>query len=123
MINIKISAPKVSLLSYERELIEKKMKELERYSRYFKRDLQLDINIEKSNASQTGDIYTAEGRLYIPGKDLNCQVEGKNIEDLAIRLRDNLKKLIIEHRKIRENFFKRATRKLKEKLIWRYLKH
>lgn len=123
MLSIKISSPKFPLLSYDREFIEKKLKELEKYIRFFKRDLQLDVNIEKLTNSQTGEIYSAEARLYIPGNDLNCKVSAPSIKELAVFLKDNLKRLIIEHRKTRESFFRRTARKLKEKLIWRHLKH
>lgn len=123
MISIKISALKTNLLSYDKEFLEKKLKELEKYSRFFRRSLQLDVNIEKTTNSQSGEIYSAEARLYIPGNDINCKVTASNIKELAVLLKDNLKRLIIEHRKTRESFFRRTARKFKEKIMWRYLKH
>lgn len=123
MISLKVSSLKTSLLSYDRELLEKKLKEIEKYTRFFKRDLQLDVVIEKATNSQTGEIYSAEARLSIPGNDISCKVSASNIKELAVLLKDNLKRLIIEHRKTRESFFRRTARKFKEKIIWRYLKH
>ncbi|MGB9680596.1 MAG: HPF/RaiA family ribosome-associated protein [Minisyncoccia bacterium] len=123
MISFKISALKTNLLSSDKEFFEKKLKEIEKYTRFFKRNLQLEVVVEKVSNSQTGEIYSAEARLYIPGNDISAKVTASDIKELAVLLKDNLKRLIIEHRKTRESFFRRTARKFKEKIIWRYLKH
>ncbi len=122
MLNIRINALKTKLLPSEKDFIEKKLKSLEKYCSYFKRDLDLEVNIEKSLNSQSGDIYSAEARLFIPGNDIHCQVKASSIKEAANLLKDDLKRLIIEHRKTKESLFRRTARKLKEKLAWRRLK-
>ncbi|HPC31093.1 MAG TPA: HPF/RaiA family ribosome-associated protein [Candidatus Paceibacterota bacterium] len=122
MLNIRINALKTKLLPSEKDFIEKKLKSLEKYCSYFKRDLDLEVNIEKSLNSQSGDIYSAEARLFIPGNDIHCQVKASSIKEAANLLKDDLKRLIIEHRKTKESLFRRTARKLKEKLTWHRLK-
>ena len=122
MLNIRINALKTKLLPSEKDFIEKKLKSLEKYCSYFKRDLDLEVNIEKSLNSQSGDIYSAETRLFIPGNDIHCQVKASSIKKAANLLKDDLKRLIIEHRKTKESLFRRTARKLKEKLTWHRLK-
>jgi len=122
MLFIKISVLKTNLLPQQKELIEKKIRQLEKYCRYFRRNLNLDISIEKANSLETKNVYTAEARLYIPGNDIYSKVEASSIEELADSLKDNLKRLIIEHKKTRESFFRRTARKFKEKLFWHRLK-
>jgi len=122
MLKIRISALKTKLLPSEKDFLEKKLKSLEKYCSYFKRDLDLEVNIEKSLNSQSGDIYSAEARLFVPGNDIHCQVKASSIKELANLLKDDLKRLIIEHHKTKESLFRRTARKLKEKLIWHHLK-
>ncbi len=122
MLNIRINALKTKLLPSEKDFIEKKLKGLEKYCRYFKRNLDLEVNIEKFLNSQSGDIYSAEARLFIPGNDINCKVRASSIKEAANLLKDDLKRLIIEHRKTKESLFRRTARKLKEKLTWHHLK-
>jgi len=122
MLFIKISVLKTNLLPQQKDLIEKKIRQLEKYCRYFRRNLNLDISIEKANSLETKNVYTAEARLYIPGNDIYSKVEASSIEELADSLKDNLKRLIIEHKKTRESFFRRTARKFKEKLFWHRLK-
>lgn len=115
--NIKIVPIDIKLLSHQKEYLEKKLGDLEKISKRYGKDCLLTISIGKIISKQeTGKILFAKAEFSIPGKDILCKVEGKDIEEITEGLKNNLKSLLIKNKELRKGRFRRLARVLKNKL-------
>jgi len=105
---ITIFPQNIELLNNQKENIEKKMLMLEKFTKRFGSQNDLDIFITKTtNRHSQGNIFIAEAKFKIPGKDIFCKEEGNSIDEVADKLKDSLKRLLIENKEVKQNNWKR----------------
>ncbi|MDD2677998.1 MAG: hypothetical protein PHN95_01105 [Candidatus Pacebacteria bacterium] len=118
--DIKITPVNINLLSQQEDYLLKKLKGLAKFSKSFGEKNDLFVTVGKIFPQQeTGEIFFAEAKFSIPGKDIVCKVKGSSIKEIANRLKLNLRRLMVENRKTKQSRFRRLARLLKEKFNFR----
>lgn len=113
---IKIVLDNLDLLEIQKELIEKKLKILEKYlKRYSFKELVLTLG--QREAQEKGKIFWAQVKVALPGKDLVFQEEAEDINILINLLKKELKNQLIDLNKKRVSQIKRWARVIKEKFF------
>ncbi|MGB9763599.1 MAG: HPF/RaiA family ribosome-associated protein [Minisyncoccia bacterium] len=105
---INIYTQNFELLNIQKEYIEKKMLALEKFTKRFNREIDLDIYlVQVSKHHQEGNIFTIEAKLKLPGKDIFCKKEGSSIQEIVEMLKDELKRLIVKIKKTQQSKWKK----------------
>ncbi len=113
--NIKITSPQGNLLTSEREDLEKKLTRLEKLTRHYGDKADLEVVIKKILPQETGEVFSAEAKFMIPGKDLYCRVRAKSINTLGDKLKDKLRSLIVSQKGTKITHWRRMTRIFKRR--------
>jgi len=109
--NITITSKNFELLEAYKNNIEVKFNNLEKFTKKFGTKVDLDVTIVKdTNRHETGDIFFAKAKFQIPGKDLFCEEKGSSLDEAVDKLKDNLKRLIIENKEIKQTNWRRFTK-------------
>lgn len=109
--NLIITTQNLELLEGVRNKIEKTLQGLEKFTKHFgeKADLEVTL-IRDTRHHEVGDIFLAKAKFEIPGKDLFCEGKGYSLDEATNQLKDNLKRLIIENKEIRQSYWRKFTK-------------
>lgn len=106
--NIIINPQNFELLEAYKTNIENKLKTLEKFTKRFGSETDLEITlVQDTKHHETGDIFFAKAKFKIPGKDLFCEEKGSNLEEAVDKLKDRLKRLIIENKEIKQSSWRK----------------
>jgi len=109
--NITITPQKFELLETYKNNIEAKLKTLEKFTKRFGTKADLDIFITKDTKHhETGNIFFAKAKFQIPGKDLFCEEKGSSLDEAVDKLKDSLKRLMVENKEIKQNYWRKVTK-------------
>ncbi|MFA5392094.1 MAG: HPF/RaiA family ribosome-associated protein [Candidatus Paceibacterota bacterium] len=109
--NITITSKNFELLKTYKNNIEVKFNNLEKFTKRFKNKVDLDVTIIKDTKShETGNIFFAKAKFQIPGKDLFCEEKGSSLDEAVDKLKDSLKRLIIENKEIKQSYWRRIAK-------------
>lgn len=110
-----INTQNLELLEAVRNKIEKSLRGLEKFTKRFGEKADLEVTLTKdTNHHETGDIFLAKAKFQIPGKDLFCEGKGSSLDEATSRLKDSLKRLIIENKKTKQSQWRKIV-----KIFWR----
>jgi len=113
--NITITPKNFELLETYKTNIELKLKNLEKLTKRFGAKADLDVTIVKDTKHhETGNIFFAKAKFQIPGKDLFCEEKGFSLDEAVDKLKDNLKRLIIENKEIKQSYWRKFTKIFKK---------
>lgn len=101
----------IDLLENQRLSIEHKMLMLDKFTKRFGDQADLDIFITKAtNRHSQGNIFIAEAKFKIPGKDIFCKEMGGTLDEAIDRLKDRLKRLLIENKEAKYTKWRRLIK-------------
>lgn len=108
---ITIIAQNFALLETYRSNIEAKLKSLEKFTKRFGEKADLDITIvQEAKHREAKNIFFARAKFQIPGKNLFCEARGDSLDASIDQLKDNLKRLIVENKEIKQNYWKKMIK-------------
>ncbi|MDQ5882827.1 MAG: HPF/RaiA family ribosome-associated protein [Patescibacteria group bacterium] len=108
---ILLSSQNLELLSAVQQRLEKKLQTLERFTRKFGPEVVLEVLLVRDTKHhERGNIYSAQAKLKIPGKDIFYEAEGTTLEEAVDKLKDNLKRLLIENKEKKESVWKKIAK-------------
>jgi len=114
--NLTITPKNFELLETYKINIEAKLKNLEKFTRRFGTKADLDVTIiQDTKHHETGNIFFAKAKFQIPGKDLFCEEKGSSLDEAVDKLKDNLKRLIIENKEIKQSYWRKVTKIFRRK--------
>ena len=109
--NLTITPKNFELLETYKTNIEAKLKNLEKLTKRFGTKADLDVTIiQDTKHHETGNIFFAKAKFQIPGKDLFCEERGSSLDGVIDKLKDNLKRLIIENKEIKQTNWRRFVK-------------
>ncbi len=109
--NLTIASKNFELLETYKNNIEVKFNNLEKFTKRFGTKVDLDVTIVKdTKRHETGDIFFAKAKFQIPGKDLFCEEKGSSLDEAVDKLKDSLKRLIIENKEIKQSYWRKVTK-------------
>lgn len=109
--NIKIIPNNLELLETYKNTIEEKLRTLEKFTKQFGAKADLEITLSKiTNRHETGDIFSGQAKFQIPGKDIFCEEQGGSLDEVADKLKDHLKRLIIEKKETRQSKWRKLAK-------------
>ncbi|NMB92018.1 MAG: HPF/RaiA family ribosome-associated protein [Parcubacteria group bacterium] len=109
--NINIISNNLELLETYKNTIEAKLRTLEKFTKQFGAKADLEITLSKiTNRHGRGDIYSGQAKFQIPGKDIFCEEKGSSLDEVGDKLKDRLKRLIIENKETRQSQWRKFTK-------------
>ena len=109
--NLTINPKNFELLEIYKTNIETKLKNLEKLTKRFGTKADLDITIiQDTKHHETGNIFFAKAKFQIPGKDLFCEEKGSSLDEATDRLKDSLKRLIIENKETKQSQWRKIAK-------------
>ncbi|MGC8651300.1 MAG: HPF/RaiA family ribosome-associated protein [Minisyncoccia bacterium] len=109
--NLNINTQNLELLEGIRSKIEKNLQSLNKFTKSFGEKADLEITLIRiTNHHEQGNIYSGQAKFQIPGKDIFCKEEGNSIEEVTNRLRDRLKRLLVEKKEIKQSKWKKIAK-------------
>ena len=97
-------------------LIEQKITPIEKFLPKDETDIKCDVEIEKINDQQSGNIFRAEINLFVAGVKYRAEKTEDQIEKAIDRMRDEIKKEVRRSRGKHDSLIKRGGRKIKDML-------
>ena len=114
--NIKIISNNLELLETYQTIIETKLQTLEKFTGQFGTKADLEVVISRiTNRHETGDIFSAQAKFQIPGKDIFCEEKGQSLNEVTDKLKDHLKRLIIEKKELKRSYWRKVTKIFRRK--------
>ncbi len=115
--NISVKATRRELNDAMRELVEKKLSALEKYTAHCKTPAILSCEIEESIAAvRAGGRYRAEGNLSVDGELYRAEALHETLEGAVDRVRDDLARELSRARRKERGLLKRGGAALKRML-------
>lgn len=115
--NISVRAKHRELTDSVRDLIEKKLLAVEKYTRRSKTPAMLDCEIEESLAvERAGGRYRAEGNLSVDGRLYRAEAVGETLEGAVDKVRDELARELRSVRGRERSLMKRGGEAIKRML-------
>ncbi|MGE4554581.1 MAG: HPF/RaiA family ribosome-associated protein [Candidatus Paceibacterota bacterium] len=113
---IRIISDNLSILDHQKEKIEKKLNSLKRYlQRYSLSEIEIIFSQEASK--EKGNIFSAQVRLILPGKDLNLEEKGETLDILIHKIYKTLKNQIYHLKEKKQSKLKKIAHLIKEKFF------
>ena len=113
--NLTINPKNFELLETYKNTIEEKLRTLEKFTKQFGAKADLEITLSKiTNRHETGDIFSGQAKFQIPGKDIFCEEQGGSLDEVTDKLKDRLKRLIIEKKEIKQSKWRKFMKLFKK---------
>lgn len=113
---INVKGSNLELTDELKILIEQKITPIEKFLPKDETDIKCDVEIEKINDQQSGNIFRAEINLFVAGIKYRAEKTEDQIEKAIDRARDELKKEVRRSRGKHDSLIKRGGRKIKDML-------
>jgi ribosomal subunit interface protein len=113
---IRIVSDNLSILNKQKERIEKKLNSLERFLKRYSIH-KLEIIFSQSNFQEKGEIFSAQIRVILPGKDLLLEEKEGDIDVLISKIYKAIKNQVINLKEKKQSRIKRLARVIKEKFF------
>ncbi len=95
------------------EVLEKRLKTLEKFLPDWETRLLCDVELEKMTDQQTGRIFRAEINLQVAGTLFRAEATEERMEDAIDRAKNELKSELVRTAGKRQSLFRRGAQKIK----------
>lgn len=108
-----LKATKIEITPDITKYIDKKMAALDKHMAYFGTAVKTHIEVERTTHHRKGDVFRAEMRVYVPGKELRAEAMGQTALEAMDRVKDEISNELERHKEKTVDLKKRGARKIK----------